>query len=174
MWQGRGTEAPRLTRVSLARQTMIERQRYLATLRCRTWHSWPGNLRVVASGFQLQLDDDAQVNARVTVASYLPRSVAHDYSAERADVGPLVWRGDVPGLYSVRDRLLKAPEDVVQVTLDHEPPRRGEIDILIGLQPPASPRTREGGSRGVQMKDTAFHESPRDQALHAQPRRGAA
>ncbi|MGH9199164.1 MAG: hypothetical protein ACRD1T_25965, partial [Acidimicrobiia bacterium] len=89
--------------------------------------------------------DDVQVTAGVAVASYLARSVAADYSPERADVGPLVWRGEVPGLYSLRDVLLKAPDDVIPVTLEHEPPRRGEIDILVALDVPGS-LPRDAGS----------------------------
>ena len=67
-------------------------------------------------------------------------------------VGPLVWRGGVPTLYSVRDLLLKAPEDVIPVTLEHEPPRRGEIDILVAVDVPGSlPRDAGNALRSIAL-----------------------
>jgi hypothetical protein len=112
---------------------MTEVRRYTATLRCRTWHTWPETTHFGSKGFRLKLSDDSIAVAGVAVASYLARSVPHDYTPERADVGPLVWRGNVPGLCMVRDAILKAPEDTVAITCEQEPPRKGEVDILVAV-----------------------------------------
>jgi hypothetical protein len=67
------------------------------------------------------------------VASYLARTAPDDYTSARAEVGPLVWRGDIPDLYIVRDAILKSPNDLIPVTFEYEPPRKGEIDILVAV-----------------------------------------
>lgn len=111
-------------------------ERYTATVRCRTWHVWPDKTQISTKAFRLELREGTEVMAEVAVVSYLARSAPSDYTPERAELGPLVWRGEVPGLYMVREAILKSPEDVISVTLEHEPPRRGEIDILVSLEVP--------------------------------------
>ena len=76
------------------------------------------------------------VIAGVAVATYLAGSTPSDYSLERTEVGPLVWRGSVPSVYTVGQTVLKAPEDMISVTFEHEPARRGEVDILVAIDTP--------------------------------------
>src|SRR5258708_9113160 len=109
---------------------MSDMRRYTATLRCRTWHSWPERTVFGSKGFKLKLADDVVVIAGVAVATYLARSIAYDYTSERTEVGPLVWRGDIPGAYVVGETILKAPEDTIPITCEQEPARKGEVDIL--------------------------------------------
>jgi hypothetical protein len=112
---------------------MPDVRRYTETLRCRTWHSWPEKTLFGSKGFQLKLADGVVAIAGVAVATYLARSVAHDYTPERAELGPIVWRGEIPGVYIVHETVMKAPEDTIPITCEHEPPRKGEVDILVAV-----------------------------------------
>jgi hypothetical protein len=117
----------------LASKKMAKLQHYTATLRCRTWHSWPEKTHIATKGYRLKLREGVEVIAGVAVASYIARSAPDDYTPERAELGPLVWRGEIPGLYAVRGQILKAPDDVISVALEHEPPQKGEIDIVVAF-----------------------------------------
>jgi len=110
---------------------MAETTRYLATLRCRTWHSWPEHVRLGTNGCPLPANNGIAITAAVGVATYLPRSAADSYVLEASDEGPLVWRGEVPGLYALGGAILKAPEDTVAVALEHERARKGEVDLFV-------------------------------------------
>jgi hypothetical protein len=82
----------------------------------------------------------------VAIATYLGRSIPSDYAPERANTGPLVWRGQVQGVYVLQGTIRKAPEDTIEVVCEHEAPRRGEVDILVevdiaGELPPDAPDT---------------------------------
>lgn len=86
-----------------------------------------------AEPFDLELTDDICVHSQLAVLSYLNRTEPGEFAEERAENGPLLWRGRIPGHYVVRDAILKAPEDECHVTLDHEHPRRGEVDIMLAF-----------------------------------------
>ena len=107
--------------------------RYRATLRCQTWNVWPEMSVFEADSFVLDLGEGTSVPAQAAVLSYLNRSRPEVYEAESTEKGPLVWTGTVPGVYLVRDTLLKAPEDQIQVSVEHAHARRGEIDITFAF-----------------------------------------
>src|SRR4051812_27140267 len=118
--------------------------RYTATLRCRTWHSWPEKTLFGSTGLRVTFAGGHEAVVGVAVATYLARSIANDYRPEGANLGPLVWTGQVPGLYMLNDTILKAPEDTIEITCEHEAPRRGEVDILVAVDiadelPPGAP-----------------------------------
>src|SRR5262245_1439948 len=110
---------------------MPEPRRYTATLRCRTWHSWPEKTLFGSKGLPVTFAGELEATIGVAVATYIPRSVANDYKTEGATLGPLIWTGHVPGVYVVNDTILKAPEDSIEILCEHEAPRRGEVDILV-------------------------------------------
>ena len=112
---------------------MIPPTQYVATLRCQTWNVWPEKTIIEAESFCLDLGIGDLVPAQIAVLSYLNRTKPEEYTAERTEVGSLVWRGNIPGQYLVRDATLKAPEDVVTIEWEHEHTRRGEIDIAIAF-----------------------------------------
>jgi hypothetical protein len=112
---------------------MQDPKRYMATLRCQTWNVWPELTAIEAASFVLELGAGHSVAAQAAVLSYLNRSRHWEYIAERTENGPLVFTGTVPGLYLVRDAILKAPEDEITVTLERANARRGEIDIAFAF-----------------------------------------
>lgn len=48
-------------------------------------------------------------------------------------LGHYLWDGETRGLHRVRDAVLKAPEDEVELGLQHRNIRRGEVDICINF-----------------------------------------
>jgi hypothetical protein len=89
-------------------------------------------MTVVASeSFDLELGYQLRVHAQLAVLSYLNRSEPAKFTEERTEKGPLLWRGQIPDLYSIRNTVLKAPEDEVPLRLEHEHARRGEVDIVL-------------------------------------------
>jgi len=117
---------------------MPQSHEYVATLRCQTWNVWPEKIVVEATDFHVE-HGTGPIPARLAIVAYLNRTAPEIYSAEATEIGPLVWTGSVPGLYLVRDTILKAPEDVIQVTWEHQHARRGEIDIAINFQAASNP-----------------------------------
>src|SRR5215510_6261034 len=105
--------------------------RYIVTLRCRSWHVWPEMTVVEAEPFDLDLGRQLRVHAQLAVLSYLNRSEPAKFIEERTEKGRLLWRGQIPDLYSIRNTILKTPEDVVPLRLEHEHARRGEVDIVL-------------------------------------------
>ena len=113
---------------------MTHTHEYVAVLRCQTWNVWPEKAVIEERNFRIAYGTDPPIAARLAVLSYLSRTQPERYLDEDTTIGPLVWDGKVPGLYLVRDTILKAPEDEIAVTLEHRYARRGEIDIAINFQ----------------------------------------
>jgi hypothetical protein len=88
---------------------------------------------IEADSFSLELEPGHWVRAQLAVVSYLNRINPAEYTEDQTDIGPRVATGRVHGLYTVRDFILKAPEDQVQVALQYAHARRGEIDISIAF-----------------------------------------
>jgi hypothetical protein len=105
---------------------------YVATLRCQTWNTWPERVVIQTSSLVLT-HGTAALPTKLAVLSYLPRSVETNYNQEKSDLGPLIWTGRVPGLYTVQDSILKAPEDIVEIAFEHRHADRGEVDISIAF-----------------------------------------
>jgi hypothetical protein len=72
--------------------------------------------------------------ARLVLSSYVNRSSPEKYLNEETQFGPLVWDGVTPGLHRVREAVLKAPDDTVNVTWQHRTAQRGEVDICINFK----------------------------------------
>jgi hypothetical protein len=115
---------------------MAKSPTYVARLRCRTWHVWPEKTAVGSSWFKVDLGDGVPVLAQAAVLSYLNRTQPNDYTPEPTELGQLVWRGEIPGIYFVREHALKAPEDVNRIAFEHRNANRGEIDIALALAYP--------------------------------------
>ncbi|HEY6802427.1 MAG TPA: hypothetical protein VI306_02505 [Pyrinomonadaceae bacterium] len=131
---------------------MDKLQQYIATLRCRTWHSWPEKTHIATKACRIKLSGGVNVIAGVAVASYIARSAPDNYTPERAELGPLLWKGEIPGLYVVQGQILKAPDDVISITLEHEPPQKGEIDILVAFNGPGDlPSSAADALRGIAL-----------------------
>jgi len=116
--------------------SMPEASEYVAILRCQTWNVWPEKSAIEYRPFQIAYGDQRPVPARLAILSYLNRTKPESYQQESTMLGPLVWDGAVPGLHLVRDTVLKAPEDVVEVAWQHRNSQRGEIDICINFKFP--------------------------------------
>jgi hypothetical protein len=86
---------------------------------------------IMSEPFDLELIQQVRVNAQLSVCSYLNRSDPAKFTEERTEKGRLLWRGQIPDLYSIRDTILKAPEDIIPLRLEHEHTRRGEVDIVL-------------------------------------------
>jgi hypothetical protein len=115
---------------------MPETSEYVAILRCQTWNVWPEKTAIEHRPFQIAYEDQPPVPARLAILSYLNRTKPESYQQEPTTLGPLVWDGAVPGFHLVRDTILKAPEDVVEVACKHRNSQRGEIDICINFKFP--------------------------------------
>lgn len=105
--------------------------RYIVTVRCRSWHVWPEMTVVESEPFDLELTHHVRVHAQLAVCSYLNRSEPAKFTEERTEKGTLLWRGQIPDRYSIRNTFLKAPEDEVDMRLEYEHARRGEVDIIL-------------------------------------------
>jgi hypothetical protein len=81
--------------------------------------------------FDLDLGRQLRVHAQLAVCSYLNRSEPAKFTEERTEKGRLLWRGQIPDLYTIRNTILKAPEDIASFKLEHEHTRRGEVDIVL-------------------------------------------
>lgn len=109
---------------------MQQPYKYVGFLRCRSWHSWPAPIAVEQRDIQFH-DGNLLRTAQIAVLSYTQRTAPQLYPEEKTNRGPLLWDGKVRDLHSVRDVILKAPEDVIPVTLEHRQANRGEVDVCI-------------------------------------------
>jgi hypothetical protein len=105
---------------------------YVARLRCQTWHVWPENTVIEASSFTLDLDGKP-IRAQLAVVSFLNRTEPAVFADEETEVGPLMWTGAIPGLYAIRESVMKAPEDEIKATVAYKHARRGEVDVSIAF-----------------------------------------
>ena len=107
---------------------------HVAILRCQTWNTWPSTSFVEYRKFQIDYGAPTPVPARIAVLFYEQRLDPKRYLNEETSIGPLLWDGDTPGFLRVRDTILKAPEDVVEVSWKYRNSRRGEVDICINFK----------------------------------------
>lgn len=113
---------------------MPEPIEYVAVLRCQTWNVWPEKAVIEDRTFRIEHGSDPPIPARLTIVSYLNRTNPESYLNETTNIGPLLWDGTVRGLYLVRDTILKAPEDEIEVALEYRNARKGEVDIGINFK----------------------------------------
>lgn len=113
---------------------MTSPDEYVGILRCQTWNVWPE--RCVAEDRAFVVDDGSGVplRARLAILAYEQRSTPERYTNEATSVGPLLWDGETRGFYRIRDTILKAPEDEIQVECQHRNSHRGELDICINFK----------------------------------------
>ncbi|MDH5231018.1 MAG: hypothetical protein OEY38_13215, partial [Gammaproteobacteria bacterium] len=104
---------------------------HLAILRCQTWNVWPEKTGVEYQSLSIEYGEKKPLHAKLILVSYDQRTKTERYDKEDTKLGPLVWNGDVHGLLKVRNTVLKAPEDIVEVSLGHRHTQRGEVDIFI-------------------------------------------
>lgn len=112
---------------------------HVAILRCQTWNVWPERTVIGPYPIRVALPDAAPIDSQLAVMAYDNRSEPVRYASEGTKLGPLVWDGTVPGLYLVRDTVIKAPEDTVEVAIPFRQANRGEIDICINFRSEHSP-----------------------------------
>lgn len=112
---------------------MSKNSEHLAILRCQTWNVWPERTGVEYQSIFIDFNAEEPLRARLIVVSYDQRTLAERYEDEETKLGPLVWNGDIYGLHKVRNTVLKAPEDTVEITMQHRHTRRGEVDIFINF-----------------------------------------
>ncbi len=106
---------------------------YVAILRCQTWNVWPEKTVLEHRPLPIPYDATAAIPTRVAILSYVNRSAPERYLKEDTKIGPLLWDGETPGLHRVRDAVLKAPEDEVEIAWQHRNVQRGEVDICINF-----------------------------------------
>jgi hypothetical protein len=112
---------------------------YVAVLRCQTWHVWPSRTVIDPCSINLSVANGEAIPAQLAILSYENRATPNSYSVETTNLGPLAWDGTVPGLYVVRDEILKAPEDVLEVAIPLRHSGKGEIDICINFKHSGKP-----------------------------------
>lgn len=113
---------------------MPQATEYVAILRCQTWNVWPEKTVVEHCRFRIDYGTSVAQPARLAILSYVQRSAPERYLKEETKIGPLLWDGETPGLHHVRDTILKAPEDIVEVALQHRNVQRGEVDVCINFK----------------------------------------
>jgi hypothetical protein len=107
---------------------------YAAILRCQTWNVWPEKTAVEYSPVSIPYGAAAPLVARLLIFSYAPRSAPELFLKEETKLGPLIWDGETRGLHRIRDTVLKAPEDVVELALQYRNAERGEVDVCINFR----------------------------------------
>ena len=113
---------------------MPQPHEYLAILRCQTWNVWPEKAGIEHRRFHIDYGASTPLPARLIVLSYVNRSAPERYLKEETQIGLLVWDGETRGLHRVRDTVLKAPEDEVELAWQHRNAQRGEVDICINFR----------------------------------------
>lgn len=113
---------------------MSDTSEYVAILRCQTWNVWPEKTVIEHRPFQIEYGGQSSIPARLAILSYLNRTKPESYRQEATTLGPLVWDGAVPGFHLVRETILKAPEDEVEVAWQHRNSQRGEVDLCINFK----------------------------------------
>lgn len=107
---------------------------YIAILLCQTWNVWPEKTIVEFRPFRINYGATATIPALLLVTSYVNRSEPEKYLNEETQIGPLIWDGVTRGLHRVRNTILKAPEDKVELAFQHRNAQRGEVDICINFR----------------------------------------
>jgi hypothetical protein len=107
---------------------------YIATLRCQTWNNWPEHHQFETKLFRMDLGDKTEVTAKAAVVTFQQRSNPDNYTPEKTELGPLIWRGEVDGFYMCRDAVLMPQGDTATVGLQYENTRKGEIDIDVVVE----------------------------------------
>lgn len=113
---------------------MPQSNEYVAILRCQTWNVWPEKVGVEHHSFEIHYGAPATVPARLLIISYVNRSEPEKFLNEETKVGQLIWDGTTRGFHRVRDTILKAPEDQIEVSLQLRNTQRGEVDICINFK----------------------------------------
>lgn len=113
---------------------MPQPNEYAAILRCQTWNVWPEKTGIEHRPFSIDYGTSAALPARLVILSYAQRSAPERYLKEETNLGPLLWDGETRGLHHVRDTVLKAPEDIVEVAEQYRNVQRGEVDICINFK----------------------------------------
>jgi hypothetical protein len=113
---------------------------YIAILRCRTWCDWPASSRFISRAYDepISLPNGDRVCLSVHIATYAqrPRPETSPARPLAATAGPIVWRGHLETGYALGFQIVKAPEDSIPITLNHEPPYEGDIDIQLHIGSP--------------------------------------
>jgi hypothetical protein len=107
---------------------------YVAILRCQTWNVWSERIVAEYRSFGIDYGGSAILPARLAVLSYIQRTTPERFVKEKTKLGPLLWDGETRGLYQVRDAILKAPDDEIEVGLQYRNVHRGEVDICINFR----------------------------------------
>lgn len=113
---------------------MTSLDEYVAILRCQTWNVWPERCVAEDRSFAVDYAAEAPLRARLAILVYEPRSAPERFTREPTSIGPLLWDGETPGLHRIRDTVLKAPEDEIEVAWQHRNAHRGELDICINFK----------------------------------------
>src|SRR5689334_2686119 len=106
---------------------------YVASLRCRTWHTWSAPQAFQQSDVFF-FDGATRRHARLAVLSYAQRTAPELYPDEESESGQLLWYGNAPTLPKVREFVLKDPRDVIPLALRIRKPYRGEVDMCINFR----------------------------------------
>lgn len=109
--------------------------KHVAVLRCQTWNVWPEMTSIKGPHFSIRYDG-VSLPAALEIVSYPNRNPVEAYHNEDTKLGPLVWTGTIPGLYVVRDAILKDPADVIQLSVPLRTGHRGEIDLCLHFLTP--------------------------------------
>jgi hypothetical protein len=107
---------------------------YVAILRCQTWNTWPERVLAEHPATEIPYGAEEPLQARIALVCYDNRTSPERYLPEETKLGPLLWNGETHGLHRVRDTVLKAPEDVVEVAWQHRNAHRGEVDVCINFR----------------------------------------
>lgn len=113
---------------------MTTQDEYLAVLRCQTWNVWPEKCGIEVEPIFIDYGSKEPLSARCFVISYVQRTAPEQYIAEKTKIGPLIWDGEIFGLYKIRNMVLKAPEDTIGIKLQYRNVQRGEVDLLINFK----------------------------------------
>ena len=115
---------------------MQQSQEYVAVLRCKTWNVWPERNVVEHQEFEIEYGKEEKLKARLAILSYDKRTAPERYISEETKCGPLLWNGKIEGLYIVRENILKAPEDTIELAAKYRNADCGEVDIGINFKFP--------------------------------------
>jgi hypothetical protein len=110
---------------------------YVAILRCRTYCDWPLSNRFISTAYDepLPLANGDRICLSLHVATYGHRARPETSRARPLTpaAGPIVWRGHIGAGFPLGFQIVKAPEDTIEVVINHEPPYEGDIDFQLHI-----------------------------------------
>lgn len=108
---------------------------YATTIRCRTYGAWPEWLHLRTDPIEVELplgSDTVSAGIRLEVQTHEARERPEvEPGAELKERSTLLFGGAAKTGYQVGAMVLKAPEDVLELSIEYQYARQGDVDLTV-------------------------------------------